>query len=374
MTKLKLTLALSALCLTGTVGAQITNPAPYCNASFDDGVFNVPDAIKSVTLGTLSNNSGGQYAAPHYVFYNNLAAPNLTAGSSVPMTVTFEVNGGCGYGVWIDFNQNNTFEPNEKVAGSTANGYLNLGASVPVTANIAIPGNAIAGNTRMRVRIVEDDDYTMVNGANILPCNLSTSATDVMDWGETEDYKVNIVTGGGTTQKPVAAFTPSATMGFANTTLFTFTDNSTNAPTTRMWSFTPNNVAFQNGTSATATNPIVKFTAAGSYSVKLVVSNTAGKDSIVKTNLISITPAQGINDINQGSVSVYPNPVTNAIHFTQSFASANLQLVDMSGIIKVSLPNFTGNKVDVSELANGIYQLRVIGKDIKVNQTVNILR
>ncbi|HTO16313.1 MAG TPA: T9SS type A sorting domain-containing protein [Edaphocola sp.] len=46
----------------------------------------------------------------------------------------------------------------------------------------------------MRIRIVEDDDYTFgPNGYSIQPCNASTSATDVMDWGETEDYTINIV-------------------------------------------------------------------------------------------------------------------------------------------------------------------------------------
>jgi len=51
----------------------------------------------------------------------------------------------------------------------------------------------------MRVRIVEDDNYTLgANGYNIAACNASTTDTDVMDWGETEDYTINI-TGGSAT-------------------------------------------------------------------------------------------------------------------------------------------------------------------------------
>jgi hypothetical protein len=48
----------------------------------------------------------------------------------------------------------------------------------------------------MRVRIVEDDMYNAIT-TNELPCNASTSASDVMDWGETEDYTVNITSSTG---------------------------------------------------------------------------------------------------------------------------------------------------------------------------------
>lgn len=189
-----------SLCLAGAAQAQTTNPTPYCDGSFDDAEgFPVADAIKNVTLGTLNHTTGGQSPAPHYMFYNNLAAPTLTAGSTVPMSITFEIHGGTGYGVWIDFNHNNIFEANEKVAGTGATEWMNLGDNVVVTTNITIPANALSGETRMRVRIVEDDEYTATNGVAIQPCNAGTSPRDIMDWGETEDYKVNITGSGGGT-------------------------------------------------------------------------------------------------------------------------------------------------------------------------------
>jgi hypothetical protein len=58
---------------------------------------------------------------------------------------------------------------------------------------VTIPATALTGSTRMRVRIVEDDMFTQGSNFNILPCNASTSATDVMDWGETEDYTIMLV-------------------------------------------------------------------------------------------------------------------------------------------------------------------------------------
>ncbi len=180
------------------LSAQSTSPSPYCDASFDDQQgFPVADAINSVSLGTLTNATNAQYAAPHYVFYNNLAAPNLVKGNTYNLSVVFNVQGGAGFGVWIDFNHNNTFDQNELVMGSTASAWLNISSNTVMSQNITIPLTALTGTTRMRVRIVEDDNYTMTNGAAILPCNLSSSITDVMDWGETEDYTVNITSSVG---------------------------------------------------------------------------------------------------------------------------------------------------------------------------------
>ena len=66
----------------------------------------------------------------------------------------------------------------------------------------------------------------------------------------------------------------------------TFYDYSAPAPTARLWSF-------QGGTPATSTaaNPTVTYANAGTYDVKLVVSNAAGIDSVLLTNYITILTA-----------------------------------------------------------------------------------
>jgi len=199
--KLKLVLTSLATLALHTAMAQITTPAPYCDATFDDAQgFHVEDYIGEVTLGTLSNITNGQYAAPHYVFFNNLTTPKFNIGEDYNLKLSFEVKGGCGYGVWIDYNQNNIFEANEKIAGTVGTDILYLGSNIIINKSITIPASAKVGETRMRVRIVEDDHFVM-NSSEILACNLSTSNTDVMDWGETEDYTINIVNSNGTSIK-----------------------------------------------------------------------------------------------------------------------------------------------------------------------------
>lgn len=196
----------------GSAFAQITNPAPYCDGSYDDGfgpLASTSDAIQSVSLGTLVNLSGvDRCAAPYYIYYNNLASPNLEKGNTYTFSVTLQPGGGAGYGVWIDYNHNNTFESTEEVV--VPNMITNINQPSTFTHQITIPTTAAVGLTRMRVRFVEDDNYTMQNWQqgqvlHYLPCNASASSTDVMDWGETEDYNVNIVSAVGVNEAFVSA-------------------------------------------------------------------------------------------------------------------------------------------------------------------------
>ncbi|WP_431167755.1 GEVED domain-containing protein, partial [Tenacibaculum halocynthiae] len=75
--------------------------------------------------------------------------------------------------IWIDYNQNGTFESSEKVASgnSTSSGNLSY--------NVNVPSGASLGTTRMRVSM-------KYNGAS--------SACETFADGEVEDYTVNITT------------------------------------------------------------------------------------------------------------------------------------------------------------------------------------
>ena len=66
----------------------------------------------------------------------------------------------------------------------------------------------------------------------------------------------------------------------------TFTDLSTNHPTSWKWEFTPSTVTFLAGTSAASQNPIVKFDAAGAYTVKLTATDADTAYTLVQTDYI----------------------------------------------------------------------------------------
>ncbi|MFH1120621.1 MAG: GEVED domain-containing protein [Bacteroidota bacterium] len=88
---------------------------------------------------------------------------------------------------------------------------------------------------------------------------------------------------------PVAQFSASPTTAAVNQTV-SFTDLTSNSPTSWSWTFSPNTVNFVGGTTANSQNPQVQFTAAGSYTITLAATNLFGSDSEIKNNYITITP------------------------------------------------------------------------------------
>jgi len=80
---------------------------------------------------------------------------------------------------------------------------------------------------------------------------------------------------------PVAAFAGTPTSG-DYPLVVTFTDQSSNTPTSWDWTF-------GDGGTSTAQNPDYTFTGAGTYSVTLDVSNADGSDSLTKTGYIVVT-------------------------------------------------------------------------------------
>ena len=81
--------------------------------------------------------------------------------------------------------------------------------------------------------------------------------------------------------KPVANFTASSTSGKAPLTV-TFTDTSKNAPTSWKW-------VFGDGKISTEQNPVHKYTKAGTYKVKLTVSNAAGTKTLSRYGYIVVS-------------------------------------------------------------------------------------
>ncbi|MFV8414992.1 right-handed parallel beta-helix repeat-containing protein, partial [Methanosarcina mazei] len=90
-----------------------------------------------------------------------------------------------------------------------------------------------------------------------------------------------IVVTGTSSQTPVAAFSASPTAGTAPLSV-SFTDSSTGSPTTWKWNF-------GDGTSSTEKNPVHTYSTAGSYTVTLTASNTAGSNTATKSSYVTVT-------------------------------------------------------------------------------------
>jgi PKD repeat protein len=82
---------------------------------------------------------------------------------------------------------------------------------------------------------------------------------------------------------PVASFTATPTSGTATLTV-SFTDTSTNSPTSWLWDFKNDGTA-----TSTQQNSSYEYTQAGTYSVKLSATNSAGTGVTTSTNLITVS-------------------------------------------------------------------------------------
>jgi PKD repeat protein len=82
---------------------------------------------------------------------------------------------------------------------------------------------------------------------------------------------------------PVAGFTSNISSGAAPLAV-SFSDASTNAPTSWNWSF-------GDGTFSTAKNPEKTYPSAGNFTVNLTIENADGTNSITRTGYITVLPA-----------------------------------------------------------------------------------
>ncbi|WP_082118581.1 M20/M25/M40 family metallo-hydrolase [Tenacibaculum mesophilum] len=156
----------------------------YCESKGN----NVNDEyIQNVTLGAINNNSG---ATNGYEDFTSIST-NLEQGSSNTITITPKWTGTVykeGYAVWIDYNQDSDFEDSgEQVWVKSAS------TDSSVNGTFAVPTTAKLGVTRMRVS---------------MRYNNTPSSCGSFDYGEVEDYTINIVEGDGGTSTNICDGVP----------------------------------------------------------------------------------------------------------------------------------------------------------------------
>ena len=152
------------------------------------------DAITNVTISTINNTTTCGTSG-----YTSYTTPTATLNLGVVYPISVSVSSGFleHVSVWIDYNQNGTFETTEFTSiGSSSTGG-------PITSTITIPGSAMAGTTKMRVRGKYSTALT------------SADACLGYSFGETEDYTITIGAGVACTGTPTAG-TASATDSVCN--------------------------------------------------------------------------------------------------------------------------------------------------------------
>jgi PKD repeat protein len=213
----------------------------YCIPSYILGTVE-GDFISHVVLGDIDNATGASLS-PYYNYYSDLTT-DLVTGETYTLSLTVgDYESSNGIAAWIDFNQNGDFDPIEKLGEAT-----DLAAYTTVNFSFIPPAGSVPGTTRLRVR----DVYDLVG---IDPCL-------GYEYGETEDYNVNIIAG----IPPVALFS------FTGDPTVTFTDLSTGDPDEWHWDF-------GDGGSASIPDVVHTYETNGVYNACLTVSGILGTDT-----------------------------------------------------------------------------------------------
>lgn len=221
--------------------------------------------ISKVVLGGINNTTGASSSG--YADYTSQST-SLTKGVSSTITITPTWAGASyneGYAVFIDYNKDGDFTDNgETVWTKTAS------KTKPVSGSFTVPTSATTGATRMRV---------------VMQYNTVPSACGTYNYGETEDYTVNITGSSADTIAPTAPTNVSASAITQTTATLSWTASTDNVGVTGY-------EIFSNGTSvgtvtATSAN-ITGLTANTSYSYT-IKANDGAENTSNSSNSVSFT-------------------------------------------------------------------------------------
>ncbi|MCB9263029.1 MAG: T9SS type A sorting domain-containing protein [Flavobacteriales bacterium] len=203
------------------------------------------------------------------------------------------------------------------------------------------------GQTVVRV------EYKWLVGSEVIPA-LALSGTEVAG-----QFRASNITyrDEWSSNSPIAVdFEADKTLG-SEGEIITFTNTSFGLGLTYNWTITPT-AKFVNGTSNTSENPVVLFQNLGKYSVKLVASNGNAKDSMLKTDYITIDVKEGISELGEDGIQLYPNPAGNQISIQSAKAIIHTEIFDLTGK-SVLQQKPMSNQIDVSMLQAGLYVIKI---------------
>ena len=230
------TAAQAAICNGGstvlTADSIVIASGPQTLPSYASSTATDPadEEILNVTFGTINSTSdctttgGTGSTLSMYSDYTSLTPATVKTGDSVPLSVSIGTCGG-NYGnftnVFIDYNRDGDFgDAGERVYSSAAS----VSGPHIESGSITIPTTASIGLTKMRV-------------VNIEGGTIADLPTGTYDWGETEDYAINIQTLVDNTASYQYAWTPGNATGTTTTVAPTttgdniYTVTATNAAT-----------------------------------------------------------------------------------------------------------------------------------------------
>ncbi|MEO8150737.1 MAG: PKD domain-containing protein [Bacteroidia bacterium] len=269
--------------------------------------------IWNVSVNTINNSSSD--ATEGYMDFSCDISTSLVAGNTYTVTVTTSTSFPENVKVWIDYNNNATFDVATETI-LTSNSIL-----TNHTGTFVVPSSAIM-NIPLRMR-VKDENTSFA----VLPCNNP-------DDGQAEDYAVLILPN---TSPPVANYWFNIINNCTGN--YQFTNLSQNAPTWFKW-------YFGDGDSSSLQNPVHQYDSSGIYNVWLIAGNAFGSDTLgLLIGVHALNPDFNVTGILETGQSLQFIPVaSNASTYFWDFGDGNTSTLqspahvyNTSGIYPVSL-------------------------------------
>jgi chitodextrinase len=303
--------------------------------------------IGRVQLGTINNATGA--TAGGYADYTSIST-DLTAGDNASITITPTWTGTLyneGYAVWIDYNKNGVFtDAGEQVFSNAAS------QTTPVNGAFTIPTSAALGNTTMRVSMKYDG----------IPTSCET-----FNYGEVEDYTVNIKANNADTEAPTAPSALAASNVAETTLTLNWTGSTDNVAVTGYYIYQGSaNIGTVTGTIANITG----LTASTNYAFSITAIDAAGNESS-SSNVVNVTtvtpPDTQAPSVPSGLAASSITETTFTLSWTASSDNVGVTGYDVyQGA--TNLGAVTGTSANITGLtASTTYAFSVRAKDVAGN-------
>ena len=291
---------------SNTVGVLATYiPTPSCvttNASWTGETGNAIDGASNFNitgyLGSNLSDAGIQAAVGattgYAARYGTIPTVNLQQGGTYATSITWgAVHTEQQAQVWIDFNNNGTFETSEEVTAVV--GYNTGGTISPTLTNIVIPAGAASGVHLMRMRAEWDAFASTALATHLDPCLVQYLATNPLYFsGTATDYFVNIVPLGCTGTPTAGTTAATATSGCAPlATTLSLTGASSVPGITYQWQSSPDGITWTPISGATAATYAASISVTTQFRCA-VTCTTSSLGAISTPITVTVNPTPGV--------------------------------------------------------------------------------
>ena len=290
-----------------TSSTTFTTTEVQLNYCASNGQNTNDEYISRVQLGSIDNSTGASSGG--YGDFTSLST-NLAKNATVSITITPTWTGTVyneGYSVWVDYNKDGDFaDAGEQVYTRSAT------QTTPITGSFTVPSSAVDGTTRMRVSM-------KYNG-------IPTSC-ESFNYGEVEDYTVNITGTAGDTQAPSVPTGLAASSVTQTSLTLNWTASTDNVGVTEYEVFLGGSSI---GTVATTSANITGLTAGTTYSFTVTASDAAGNTSAASSALSVTTTSAGMSCSSTETLP-YSEGFESSVGWTQATGDDGNWLRDANG-------------------------------------------